>query len=105
LTGKVNGSSFRGFNPGEVLFLGASGSWRDSRDDTPWEVTFHFAAQANRYNIRVGNMTGITKQGWDYMWVRYKAEDHEGAGTRIKRPVGVYIEQVYEVADFSGLRI
>ena len=32
LTGKVNGGPFKGFAPGEVLFLGASGSQRGSED-------------------------------------------------------------------------
>ena len=105
LTGKVNSGSFRGFERGEVLFLGASGSRRDSYTETPWEVTFRFAAQQNRGNIRVGNIGRIYKKGWEYMWIRYAAEDDENAGTRIKRPVAVYIEQVYEEASFSGLGI
>jgi hypothetical protein len=105
LTGKVNYNSFRGFDRGEVLFLGASGSRRDSYSDTPWEVTFRFAAQQNRDNISVGDITGIRKWGWEYMWVRYEAADDTDVGVRIKRPVAVYIEKVYELASFSDLRI
>ncbi|MDR1611881.1 MAG: hypothetical protein LBT97_03750 [Planctomycetota bacterium] len=105
LTGKVNYYSFRGFDRGEVLFLGASGSRRDSYSSTPWEVTFRFAAQQNRTNIQVGNITGIRKWGWEYMWVRYEPADDYNTKTRIKRPVGVYIEKVYELASFAGLGI
>jgi len=105
LTGTVNAGSFRGFAAGEVLFLGASGSRREDNTEFPWEVTFNFAAQPNRRHISVGNIRNISKAGWDYMWVRYAAEDDEDAGERIKRPVAVYIERVYPAADFSALGI
>jgi hypothetical protein len=105
LTGKVNDSSFRGFDRGEVLFLGASGSRRDSYVSTPWELTFRFAAQPNRGDIHVGGIGHIYKKGWEYMWIRYAAADDEATGVRIKRPVAVYIEKVYREASFSGVRV
>jgi hypothetical protein len=105
LTGKVNQSAFRGFSPGEVLFLGASGGRRNSFDDTPWSVTFRFAASPNRSNFAVGPINVSSKKGWEYMWIRYAPSDDAESGTRIKRPVGVYIERVYEEANFSGLKI
>ena len=105
LTGKVNKSAFRGFDPGEVLFLGASGSRRNSFDDAPWSVTLRFAASPNRSNFAVGPINVSSKKGWEYMWIRYAPSDDAESGTRIKRPVGVYIERVYEEANFSGLKI
>jgi len=100
LTGKVNQAGFRGFEPGEVLFLGASGSRRGDED---WEITFRFAASPNRRSLTVGEITGIRKRGWEYLWVRYA--DAEDEGVLVKRPVGVYVEQVYEYGDFRQLGI
>ncbi len=44
LTACVNSDGFKGFAPGEVLFLGASGTQRGQED---WEITFKFAASPN----------------------------------------------------------
>jgi hypothetical protein len=102
LTGKVNNASFRGLAAGEVLFLGASGSKR-GKDD--WEITFRFCASPNRTNITIGNITGIAKKGWEYMWVRYEDVEDTEAQSLVKRPLAVYVEQVYEYGDFSCLGI
>ncbi len=56
LTGKVNPFPFKGFAPGEVLFLGASGSQRGTED---WEIAFKFAASPNATDLKVGDITGI----------------------------------------------
>lgn len=100
LTGRVNILPFRGFTAGEVLFLGASGSQRGQED---WEITYRFAASPNAINLTVGDITGIAKEGWQYLWVRY--EDAEDEHTLVKHPSAVYIEQVYLYGDFSLLGI
>lgn len=102
LTGKVNGAAFRGFSPGEVLFLGASGSKRGEDD---WEITFRFAASPNIQNLSIAGITGIAKKGWEYLWVRYADDEDTNAKVLVKKPVGVYIERVYETGNFSGLGI
>jgi hypothetical protein len=100
LTGKVNAYPFKGFAPGEVLFLGASGSQRGPED---WEITFSFAASPNVTNLKVGDITGIDKKGWEYLWVRYaEAED---ADVLVKQPAAAYVEQVYEYGNFALLGI
>ena len=100
LTGRVNDAPFKGFARGEVLFLGASGSQRGVDD---WEIAFKFAASPNATNLTVGDITGIDKKGWEYLWVRYAdAEDEE---TLIKQPVAVYVERVYEYGNFALLGI
>jgi len=100
LTGKVNGAPFKGFAPGEVLFLGASGSQRGTED---WEITFSFAASPNATGLTVGDITGIDKKGWEYLWVRY--QDAEDEDVLVKQPAAVYVEKVYEYGDFSLLGI
>lgn len=102
LTGKVNNASFRGFAAGEVLFLGASGSKRGEED---WEITFRFAASPNATGLTVGEITGIAKKGWEYLWVRYADDVDDDAKVLVKRPIAVYVEQVYQYGDFSQLEI
>ncbi len=102
LTGRVNDGAFKGFSAGECLFLGVSGSKRGQGD---WELTFRFASRPNRTGLSVGDITGIDKNGWEYLWVRYAEAEDAGAGAIVKRPVAVYVERVYESGDFAGLGI
>jgi hypothetical protein len=102
LTGKVNANPFRGFAPGEVLFLGASGSKRGHED---WEITFRFAASPNITGLTIGDITGISKRGWEYLWVRYADDEDTVAKVLIKKPIAVYVEQVYPYGNFAGLGI
>jgi len=106
LTGKVNSDPFREFQAGEVLFLGASGSKRGaSGGGGDWEITFRFAASPNRTGIVVGPITGISKKGWEYLWVRYEDAEDAAAQAIVKRPVGAYVERVYPEAAFAGLEV
>ena len=100
LTGTVNDAAFKGFDAGEVLFLGASGSQRGDQD---WEIAFNFAANENVTGISVGDITGIDKQGFHYLWVRYVEVEDQNHLT--KRPEYVYVEQIYQPRDFSLLGI
>ncbi len=102
LTGKVNSAGFKGFARGEVLFLGASGSKRGFDD---WEITFRFAASPNATNLTIGGISGISKEGWQYLWIRYEDEEDISAKTLIKRPSAIYIEQVYNYGDFALMGI
>ncbi|MFN9374722.1 MAG: hypothetical protein ACK6D3_22775 [Planctomycetaceae bacterium] len=102
LTGTVNNGAFRGFATGEVLFLGASGS---NRGQEPWEISFKFAASPNVPNLTVGNISGISKGGWEYLWVRYSDQEDTLAKVLVKRPLAAYVERVYPFGDFSGLGI
>lgn len=102
-TGTVNSIAFKGFNAGEVLFLGASGSIR--RHDQ-WEITFKFNAKPNVSGLSIGgNITGVAKQGQDYIWVRYKDEEDSVAKKLIRRPEAVYVERVYSRTDLNLLGI
>ncbi len=101
LTGRVNGGAFRGHAAGEVLFLGATGQKRGG----VWEITFKFAASPNKTGITIGNIANISKGGWEYLWVQYGDDVDAAAKVRIRKPVAVYVERVYESGDFSGLGI
>lgn len=103
LTGKTNQNPWRGFAAGEVLFLGASGKVRT--DDIDWAVSFKFAASPNLIDLVVGDITGIAKKGWEYLWIRYEDSVDETANTSNKVPIAAYVEQVYREDDFAQLLI
>ena len=98
LTGKTNSTAFDNFAAGEVLFEGASGSKRGNGD---WEITYSFAAQPNREDQTIGDITGVDKKGWEYLWVLYS--DVDDGGMLSKQPRAVYVEKVYEEDDFAEL--
>ena len=103
LTGTVNRSGFRGFSAGEVLFLGASGTKRGKKNDSPWEITFRFAVSPNQSSLQVGKLKVSNKRGCDYLWVRYADKVAENKKNVIKEPVAAYVEQVYPEGDFGNL--
>ena len=102
LTGKVNTAPFKGMAAGECLFLGASGSKRGGGD---WEIAFHFAGSPNVTGLVIGDITGIDKKGWEYMWIRYVDRKDGSTGASVKYPAAAYVERVYDYGDFSGLGI
>jgi hypothetical protein len=99
-TGKVNQHSFRGFAAGEVLFLGASGS---KRGDEDWEISYRFAASENVAGLAIGDITGINKKGWEYLWLFFEEATDESL--TIMKPIQCNIEKVYEVHNFANLMI
>jgi hypothetical protein len=102
LTGTFNSGSFRGFNAGEVLFEGVRGAKRGAGR---WELTYYFAASPNVTGLTVGTITGISKKGWEYLWVRYYDFDDTTANALVKRPVYVLVERTYDPGDMSLLGI
>ena len=99
LTGKTNSASWHGYAQGEVLFLGANGSKKGKHG--LWEIQYKYAASPNKTGIQIGDLTGIAKKGWEYIWIRY-AKSTSG-GVLVQTPSSVHVHQVYEYGDFSGL--
>lgn len=104
-TGRYNTDVFRGFAPGEVLFLGAAGDRQGDDPDDKWELTFKFAAMPNRTNFHIGDIAVASKLGWEYLWVQYDDEADDDKKQLIKTPAAVYVERVYEGTTFSDLGI
>ena len=102
LTGKVNNDTYMGFAAGELLFLGAQGS---QRDDDSWEITFNFSASPNVTGLVIGDVTGITKAGWDYLWVMSDLIADAATDLMFYVPASVHVEKVYDTGDFSTLGI
>lgn len=90
-TGKVNSDTFLTFAPGEVLFLGCTGS---EGTDSPTDVQYHFACSENLTNLSIGGITVANKLGHHLYWIQFKSDVAANAGTRV--PKGVYVERVYD---------
>jgi hypothetical protein len=102
MTGRTNNAPFKGLATGEALFLGATGS---KRGDEKWSINFRFAGSPNETGLTVGDITGVAKGGWQYLWVRYADFVDSFAFSLVKRPVACYVEQVYKPGDYSSLLI
>ena len=103
-TANVNADTFRGFAPGSLLFLGASGSRRGDPNGTgtgDWEITFRFAASPNVTGQTIGDITGISKKGWEYLWTRNEDVEDAASNTIVKQPSGAYVERVYQETIFA----
>lgn len=102
MTPSVNTNVFRGFQPGEVLFLGATGSQRANLE---WEITFRFSVSRNvdDYVVTGFSENPIAKDGWDYLWLKFF--DQKENNNKIKRPKYLYIERVYNRYNFDLLGI
>lgn len=102
-TGRTNSDAWLGFDPGELLFLGAVG---DGVIPTvygqrvkPVQVQLKFAASENRTDIQIGIAKAIKKEGWEYLWVRYQRFENGG----FDKPVAVhaYVDRVYRSLAFK----
>ena len=100
-TGKTNEDSFRGFAPGEVLFLGASGNYSDRHV----AVTYKFEASENMEDQNVGGLIVDEKRGHDYLWCHYFEKEDPDAKELVPNVGAIYVAKVYESFSFSALGI
>ncbi len=101
LVGKTNQGTFKGFAIGEVLLMGAS-EQPDQGDGTV-TITYEFGISKNATGLTVCGISGITKAGWDYLWVLY--EDGTSNNVLVKKARAVYVERVYDAGDFLALNL
>jgi hypothetical protein len=104
ITGKVNGWRFRGFPAGQVLFHGGKGS-ASTKDPTLIEITYTFEQSDDVKAQTIGDITNVAKAGWQYLWVQYQETHDQSAKSFARQPVGVYVEKVYDSANFTLLGI
>ena len=100
LTGTVNSSSFKGWKPGEVLFLGASYSATES--DKKVAVTFQFAIQPNEASHMIGGVA-VSKRGFEYVTTITDKVVTDGIPKAIIDTI--HVNQVYKYKSFDGLGI
>lgn len=97
---KYNNATFRGQAAGECLFFGARGAPRNKDDHA---VTHNFLCSPNATGLAIGDITGVNKLGWQYLWVLFE-NVHDATGKYLTpRPKAAYVEQVYKPADFPTL--
>jgi hypothetical protein len=100
LTGTVNDAPFKGFQAGEVLYLGCEGK----SENGAWGLTHKFSAEPNQINLVLNSEITVTqKAGWDYLWVAYTEKKITNIKTRTAEYA--YVEQVYRKTNFAQLEI
>lgn len=99
LVGKVNNSSFKGWQAGEVMFTNISFSANDKSNKVI--VTFEFAIRPNEKTTLWGH--DVPKKGYDYLWT-IPCEKVEN-GIPVVKPRAIFKAQVVQYADFSVLGV
>jgi hypothetical protein len=111
LTGSVNKAAFRSFRPGEVLFVGGSGTheWDDQKGTGPWSLSFKFVASPNvgqtLPKAKIGDIANVEAYGHEVVWVRYATASDSTKNQLVRLPVAVYCNRVYPDGDFSLIGI
>jgi len=90
---------------GECLF-----KWADfgrSRGDGGLEVVYHMAASPNIADgeVKISDTDVPAKLGWKYVWTYCVPRKDDASDRVISTMEAIYVEQVYEIADHSGLAI
>lgn len=100
ITKSVNSHNWRGFAPKEVRFDGmaVSGTYGERTS-----MTYRFSVSPNATDLTIGDITGITKAGWDYLWCYYWEDEDTTAKMMIKKPRQVNVNQVYPLGNFLAL--
>lgn len=91
------------FKKGSLKFRGAT--WKQTQDDT-LDITYRFQYSRGisaADNITIGNSDPIVKEGHQYLWVQQGKIPVSGVS--VARPLYVYIERVYEYANFLDLAL
>lgn len=97
MVGTTNLDPWYGFEAGEHLCIGASGSGKDTANI---EVTLKFATQLNETDIVIcDGLTVPFKGGWHYLDVAYLNQPSGAALTM--QPEYAYVFRIYGAADYT----
>ena len=102
VTGTKNAGGFRGRAARSCIFLGAQGG-KKSADKG--QVTYHFESGKHITGLSSGQITGIAKQAWDYLWYRFEEKEDAAAKALVKRATSAHVDEVIPEADWSVLGI
>lgn len=97
LTATINNATWRGFASKEVRFDGLSAGGTFGERTT---LTYRFSVSPNATGLSVGPITGITKAGWDYLWVYSQQAADDVAKMFRPKPLQVNVNQVYQLSNF-----
>ena len=87
LAGKFNDADFYGLPAGSVKFMGARGKPAGQK----WPVTYRFEYSPNESGISVGDITGITRKGWEYLDIYRRTISDVTAKKKIEVPHSCYV--------------
>jgi len=104
LTGKTNNATYKGRPAGTLLFKGVRGG---TKGDEKEEYAFDFAFSRNLSGLTIGSITGINKDGWQYLDIIYAPENpaRNAQGMQVIVPKQVIVHTVYYDDDFGDLFI
>lgn len=102
MAGTVNRSAWKGWEAGEVMFLGCSYNGVD-RNSAKISVNYNFAMQPNESNVEVGGVS-VDKKGFELLWA-IKKTLKDSAGRPKVEVTDLYLDQVVNYSDFSELGI
>lgn len=97
---KTNTAPWKGFDIGEVLYMGMTGQCEPNNF---WTLTHKFAVGENLKNVPITPELGIDKGAWEYLWCTYQQTVLNGVALQVPR--AAYVEQMYYSADLNLLRL
>jgi len=113
-TGKTNKEEHWGFQPGELLYLGAEGSGSNLGG---WTITHKFRFAENNgvtvpgdpasapENVITPQLKIPSKNGHDYVWCIYQDTVDQTSNQLFPLPIQANVERVYREASFTALEI
>ena len=99
--GKVNSGDFRIWSEQEVQLLGVSG---EPAGDVV-KLTFQFTSEPSKTGLTIGDIEGIAKKGFEYLWVRWETSEDDTAKVLTQKAKQVNVEKVIDTVDFDTLGI
>ena len=103
LVGKVNANRFKGWEPGEVMFLGCSFSG-SSNSKSKIRVQFNFSIQENESNAKINGKNCGRKDGFQVIWAMSDTKKGQN-DVPVVDVKGIYIATVCEYGNFDLLGI
>jgi hypothetical protein len=104
LTGRSNDAAFRGFNAGEVLFLGGTGGI--SSQDPEWaNFSYSFLQEDNTADAVPNFRAGIAKKGTEYVWLESEIVEDGDADDITRSAKYAYVDRVYDAGNMALLGI
>jgi hypothetical protein len=100
LVPSVNNATFKGRAAGELLLLGVSGR---SRNNDDWQISFTFGVRKNETGLTIDGITGIAKDGWDYLWPLHEIHPDVDAKKIVERATAYVVSRPYERKNFADL--
>ena len=107
----VNQSEFRGYHSGDVLFHGMQSQLSTQNPDFVTAVYEFEQSLGNRGDanslpkLNIGGITGIVKDGWDFVDVKWQTVVSSGNNTCVQKADYVLVHRMYDRSDFSPLNI